>query len=264
MNFGDFPDLDDIFPNLNALDPNAIINIEAELQNIANQAQPAQEQQPNVPLENLLFTELTALVEEGFLKRGFVTSVMKAESLMMKGTTIRDEIAKFLEKTGCALNDLRERLFNSDSCADTFFKLAESIARLSSSVGATTLLNQARDYQANCNGRIHDAAILVSRLDQMMESLQGFKVRVQRLLKLAERARYGDFGPPFQPPQNHQCQGSNQGIFRLVLEFQLNRPLVKLIHWIVDEDGLVKDSASPLLKRTREQIRLVEKEFSLT
>ncbi|KAI4378216.1 hypothetical protein MLD38_015726 [Melastoma candidum] len=46
-----------------------------------------------------------------------------------------------------------------------------------------------------------------------------------------------------------------------VLDFQGNQPLVKLIQRIVDEDGLVKDSASPLLKRTREQIRLLEKKL---
>ncbi|KAI4363711.1 hypothetical protein MLD38_019894 [Melastoma candidum] len=45
-----------------------------------------------------------------------------------------------------------------------------------------------------------------------------------------------------------------------VLEFQVNQPHVKLIQHTVDEDGLVNDTASPLLKQTRVQIRLLEKE----
>ncbi|XP_056160291.1 uncharacterized protein LOC130134382 isoform X1 [Syzygium oleosum] len=45
----------------------------------------------------------------------------------------------------------------------------------------------------------------------------------------------------------------------VILEFIVNRALIKLIQQVLDEDGSVKDSASPLLKRSREQVRMLEK-----
>ncbi|KAM3729572.1 hypothetical protein ACB098_12G022600 [Castanea mollissima] len=43
-----------------------------------------------------------------------------------------------------------------------------------------------------------------------------------------------------------------------IIGFVINRSLVKLILQIIDEDGSVKDSASPALKRSREQVRMLE------
>ncbi|XP_060963557.1 uncharacterized protein LOC133033039 [Cannabis sativa] len=45
----------------------------------------------------------------------------------------------------------------------------------------------------------------------------------------------------------------------VIMEFVINRSLVKLIQQIIDEDGSVKDSASPNLKRSRDQVRTLER-----
>ncbi|KAM2921738.1 uncharacterized protein LOC126630727 [Malus sylvestris] len=44
----------------------------------------------------------------------------------------------------------------------------------------------------------------------------------------------------------------------VIMEFEVNRSLVKLIQQVIDEDGSVKDSASPNLKRLRSQVRTLE------
>ncbi|XP_062119927.1 uncharacterized protein LOC133834355 [Humulus lupulus] len=45
----------------------------------------------------------------------------------------------------------------------------------------------------------------------------------------------------------------------IIMEFFINRSLVKLIQQVIDEDGSVKDSASPNLKRSRDQVRSLER-----
>ncbi|KAL4594593.1 hypothetical protein ACB092_12G030100 [Castanea dentata] len=46
-----------------------------------------------------------------------------------------------------------------------------------------------------------------------------------------------------------------------IIGFVINRSLVKLILQIIDEDGSVKDSASPALKRSREQVTMLERKI---
>ncbi|KAJ4832476.1 hypothetical protein Tsubulata_000017 [Turnera subulata] len=43
-----------------------------------------------------------------------------------------------------------------------------------------------------------------------------------------------------------------------IMELVVSRPLIKGIKQVVDDDGSVKDTASPALKRSREQVRLLE------
>ncbi|KAL6127324.1 hypothetical protein ACLB2K_075365 [Fragaria x ananassa] len=47
----------------------------------------------------------------------------------------------------------------------------------------------------------------------------------------------------------------------VIMEFVVNRSLAKLIHQVIDEDGRVKDSASPNLKHLRNQVRTLEKKI---
>ncbi|KRX11468.1 hypothetical protein T07_2861, partial [Trichinella nelsoni] len=47
----------------------------------------------------------------------------------------------------------------------------------------------------------------------------------------------------------------------VIMEFVVNRSLAKLIQQVIDEDGRVKDSASPNLKRLRNQVRTLEKKI---
>ncbi|KAJ7965199.1 DNA mismatch repair MUTS family protein [Quillaja saponaria] len=44
--------------------------------------------------------------------------------------------------------------------------------------------------------------------------------------------------------------------------FNINLSLVKLIQRVIDENGCVKDSASPTLKKSREQVRMLERKIS--
>ncbi|XP_052200687.1 uncharacterized protein LOC127807095 isoform X2 [Diospyros lotus] len=44
----------------------------------------------------------------------------------------------------------------------------------------------------------------------------------------------------------------------MIMEMAINRSLVKFIRQFIDEDGFVKDSASSALKRSRDQVRLLE------
>ncbi|KAI3704814.1 hypothetical protein L1987_75043 [Smallanthus sonchifolius] len=50
-------------------------------------------------------------------------------------------------------------------------------------------------------------------------------------------------------------------VAEMIMDMTVNRPLVKFIQKLVDEDGCVKDSASPTLKRSREQVRLLERKL---
>ncbi|KAK4784230.1 hypothetical protein SAY86_018598 [Trapa natans] len=46
-----------------------------------------------------------------------------------------------------------------------------------------------------------------------------------------------------------------------ILQMVVNRSLIKLIQQVIDEDGSVKDSASPALRRSREQVQVLEKKL---
>ncbi|KAJ4726784.1 putative DNA mismatch repair protein MutS [Melia azedarach] len=48
---------------------------------------------------------------------------------------------------------------------------------------------------------------------------------------------------------------------QMITKLVVDRSLIKLILQIVDEDGSVKDSASPVLKQSREQVRLLERKL---
>ncbi|KVH88399.1 DNA mismatch repair protein MutS, core [Cynara cardunculus var. scolymus] len=50
-------------------------------------------------------------------------------------------------------------------------------------------------------------------------------------------------------------------IAEMIMDMSVSRPLVKFIQKLVDEDGCVKDTASPSLKRSREQVRLLERKL---
>ncbi|KAL8210919.1 hypothetical protein R6Q57_005356 [Mikania cordata] len=50
-------------------------------------------------------------------------------------------------------------------------------------------------------------------------------------------------------------------VAEMIMDMSVNRPLIKFIQKLVDEDGCVKDSASPTLKRSREQVRLLERKL---
>ncbi|CAJ1970580.1 unnamed protein product [Sphenostylis stenocarpa] len=45
----------------------------------------------------------------------------------------------------------------------------------------------------------------------------------------------------------------------LIMEFVINRSLIKAIEQAVDEDGSIKDSASPALKQSRQQVQVIER-----
>ncbi|XAR52127.1 hypothetical protein NMG60_11020036 [Bertholletia excelsa] len=48
---------------------------------------------------------------------------------------------------------------------------------------------------------------------------------------------------------------------KMIMEMVISRSLGKLIHQLIDEDGSVKDSASPALKQARDQVRVLEKKI---
>ncbi|XP_058084489.1 uncharacterized protein LOC131232270 [Magnolia sinica] len=47
----------------------------------------------------------------------------------------------------------------------------------------------------------------------------------------------------------------------MVMQLVINRPLVKSVQQVIDEDGSVKDSASSDLKRARDQVRMLERKL---
>lgn len=47
----------------------------------------------------------------------------------------------------------------------------------------------------------------------------------------------------------------------VITELVVNRSVIKLIQKLIDEDGSVKDSASPNLKRSRDQVRMLERKL---
>ncbi|KAJ0854445.1 putative DNA mismatch repair protein MutS, core [Helianthus annuus] len=50
-------------------------------------------------------------------------------------------------------------------------------------------------------------------------------------------------------------------VAEMIMDMPVSHPLIKFIQKLVDEDGSVKDSASPALKRSREQVRLLERKL---
>ncbi|XP_038685837.1 endonuclease MutS2 isoform X3 [Tripterygium wilfordii] len=49
----------------------------------------------------------------------------------------------------------------------------------------------------------------------------------------------------------------------MIIEPVVNRSLIKLIHQVIDEDGMIKDSASSSLARSRNQVRMLEEKIHL-
>ncbi|XP_021601898.1 endonuclease MutS2 isoform X2 [Manihot esculenta] len=48
---------------------------------------------------------------------------------------------------------------------------------------------------------------------------------------------------------------------QMILELVINRSLIRMIQQVIDEDGSVKDSASSALRKSRDQVRMLEKKL---
>ncbi|KAK7372877.1 hypothetical protein VNO80_06267 [Phaseolus coccineus] len=59
--------------------------------------------------------------------------------------------------------------------------------------------------------------------------------------------------------EDKDWHGRFMPLTELIMEFVINRSLIKVIEQVVDEDGSVKDSASPALKQSRLQVQVIER-----
>ncbi|XP_014504858.1 uncharacterized protein LOC106764929 [Vigna radiata var. radiata] len=59
--------------------------------------------------------------------------------------------------------------------------------------------------------------------------------------------------------EDKDWHGRFMPLTELILEFVINRSLIKVIEQVVDEDGSIKDSASPALKHSRQQVQVIER-----
>ncbi|KAK8466904.1 hypothetical protein PHAVU_008G188400 [Phaseolus vulgaris] len=59
--------------------------------------------------------------------------------------------------------------------------------------------------------------------------------------------------------EDKDWHGRFMPLTELIMEFVINRSLIKVIEQVVDEDGSVKDSASPALKHSRQQVQVIER-----
>ncbi|MED6160234.1 hypothetical protein PIB30_049512 [Stylosanthes scabra] len=86
--------------------------------------------------------------------------------------------------------------------------------------------------------------------------VNGYEARaVMALLQCAETLQ-GDLKVAIK--QDKDWYSRFMPLSEVIMEFVVNRSLVKMIEQVIDEDGSVKDSASPALKQSRQQVRVLE------
>ncbi|XP_015932174.1 uncharacterized protein LOC107458479 [Arachis duranensis] len=86
--------------------------------------------------------------------------------------------------------------------------------------------------------------------------VNGFEARaVMALLQCAETLQ-GDLKVAIK--EDKDWYSRFMPLTEVIMEFVVNRSLVKMIEQVIDEDGSVKDSASPALKQSRQQVRVLE------
>ncbi|XP_062152962.1 uncharacterized protein LOC133861237 [Alnus glutinosa] len=106
-----------------------------------------------------------------------------------------------------------------------------------------------------------DAVLVKSAIQQARISLQvngNEAMAVAALLQLAETLQ---FNLKAAIKEDADWYGHFMPLTEEIMGLVINRSLVKLIHQVIDEDGSVKDSASSTLRRSRDQVRMLERKI---
>ncbi|PRQ60619.1 putative endonuclease MutS2, P-loop containing nucleoside triphosphate hydrolase [Rosa chinensis] len=101
-----------------------------------------------------------------------------------------------------------------------------------------------------------ESAIQRARRSSAVEGIEA--VAVMELLQYAEHLQSNLKGAIKEDAEWYR---RFMPLSEVIMGFVVNRSLAKLIQQVIDEDGRVKDSASPNLKRLRNQVRTLEKKI---
>ncbi|KAE8077579.1 hypothetical protein FH972_016132 [Carpinus fangiana] len=106
-----------------------------------------------------------------------------------------------------------------------------------------------------------DAVLVKSAIQQAQRSLAvngNEAMAVAALLQLAETLQ---LNLKAAIKENADWYGRFMPLTEEIMGLVINRSLVKLIQQVIDEDGSVKDSASSTLRRSRDQVRVLERKI---
>ncbi|KAG9455373.1 hypothetical protein H6P81_008277 [Aristolochia fimbriata] len=104
-----------------------------------------------------------------------------------------------------------------------------------------------------------DLALVKSAVDRASRSLHMNGVQALAVANLLQLADVLQSSVKAAVKEDADWYSRFLPLSEIIMEFVVNNGLVKLIQKIIDEDGSVKDSASSELKRSRDQVRVLEK-----
>ncbi|KAK7385470.1 hypothetical protein VNO78_31191 [Psophocarpus tetragonolobus] len=104
-----------------------------------------------------------------------------------------------------------------------------------------------------------DATLVKTAIQNARRSIpvSGYEARaIVALLQCAETLQ-GDLKAAIKEDKNWHSRF--MPLTEVIMEFVINRSLIKAIEQVVDEDGSIKDSASPAVKQSRQQVQVIER-----
>ncbi|XP_057442336.1 uncharacterized protein LOC130734057 isoform X2 [Lotus japonicus] len=106
-----------------------------------------------------------------------------------------------------------------------------------------------------------DALLVKTAIQNARRSIHvtGYEARAIWALLLCADTLQGDLKAAIK--QDKDWYGRFMPLTEVIMEFVINRSLVKAIEQVVDEDGSIKDSASPELKKSRQQVQVLERKI---
>lgn len=123
--------------------------------------------------------------------------------------------------------------------------------------------NAAVEMRKHGSFRLHlghlDAMLVKNAIQHARRSIpvSGYEARaVVALLQCAETLQ-GDLKAAIK--EDKDWYSRFMPLTEVIMELVVNRSLIKAIEQVVDEDGSIKDSASPALKQSRQQVQVIER-----
>ncbi|KAK7275926.1 hypothetical protein RIF29_17053 [Crotalaria pallida] len=89
--------------------------------------------------------------------------------------------------------------------------------------------------------------------------VNGYEARAIVALLLCAETLQGDLKAAIK--EDKDWYSRFMPLTEVILEFVINRSLVRMIEQVIDDDGSVKDSASPALKQSRQQVQVLERKI---
>ncbi|CAL5213703.1 unnamed protein product [Lathyrus oleraceus] len=183
-------------------------------------------------------------------RQTFVVASIHHDSLrVLEWDKLSDLVASFTT-TSLGRHALKDQLWSQNQTYEDSLKLLEET-------------NAAVEMHNHGSCRLHfghiDAMLVQTAIQNARRTIPvtGYEARAVLALLQSSDSLQGDLKATLK--QDKDWYSRFMPLSEVIMEFVVNRSLVKVIEQVIDEDGSIKDSASSELKKSRQQVQVLER-----